>query len=193
MPGYAQTLSNVGRAGARARGAAERGAISSNAYGAQIGDIYQKELDALQNLGIQQAQYKSAQLGNVAQAEGAMAGQKEQQWNINQYVPYQTELNRWGEQKRQSTENLFGAMQSGISGLTDLLGTSYYTKMLQGLQGTGSGATLGNQSKPLGGVNAQNNLLGTIGGILKNIPIQNESPYEKILREQKLAGYTPER
>ena len=35
MPGYQQTLSNIGQAGARARGAAERGAISSASYGAR--------------------------------------------------------------------------------------------------------------------------------------------------------------
>jgi hypothetical protein len=41
MPGYEQMLSQTEQSGARARGAAERGAISSAAYGSQVGDIQQ--------------------------------------------------------------------------------------------------------------------------------------------------------
>jgi len=74
--------------------------------------LYQKELDALQNLGIQQEQYKSAQLANISQAEGALAGQKSEQWNINKFLPWQTEINRYGEQRKTGMENLFGAIQS---------------------------------------------------------------------------------
>lgn len=134
MPGYEQTLSNVGQAGARARGAAERGAISSSAYGAQVGDIYQKELDAIQNLGIQQEEYKTSMLDKVAQAQGQLGEQKSEQWNINKFLPWQTEMNRYGEMKKTGMENLFGAVQGGVSNITDLVGTSYYKKILEGLK-----------------------------------------------------------
>jgi hypothetical protein len=134
MPGYQQTLSNIGQAGGRARGAAERGAISSTAYGSQVGDLYQKELDALQGLGVQQAQYKQAQLGNITQAEGAIAGQKEQQWNINKFIPWQTEMNRYGEQRQAGIQNLFAGIQSGVGNITDLIGTKYYVDQLKALQ-----------------------------------------------------------
>lgn len=133
MPGYAQTLSNIGQAGARARGAAERGAISSNAYGAQVSDLYQKELDALQGLRVQQEQYKTAQLGNIAQAQGALGAQKSEQWNINQFLPWQTEMNRYSEQKSTGMQNLFSGIQSGIGVVSDYLGTKYYTDAMKGL------------------------------------------------------------
>lgn len=134
MPEYNQTLSQIDQLGARSRGAAERGAISSNAYGSQVGNLYQKELDALQNLGVQQEQYKSAQLDKISGAEQAMAGQKEQQWNINKFLPWQIEMNRFGEQKQAGIQNLFSGIQSGIGNITDFLGTKYYTETLKGLQ-----------------------------------------------------------
>lgn len=130
MPGYEQLQSNIGQAGARARGAAERGAISSNAYGAQVGDIYQKELDAIQNLGIQQEQYKTAMMDKVAGAQGQLAGQKAEQWNINKFLPWQTEMNRYGEQKSAGMQNLFSGIQSGMGSISDFLGTRYYTDTL---------------------------------------------------------------
>lgn len=140
-PGYDQTLANIGQSGARARGAAERGAISSVSYGSQVGDIYQKELDAIQNLGVQQEQWKASQMQNVAGAQAAMGEQKAQQWNVNQYVPWQTEMNRYGEQRATGMQNLFQGIQSGLGSITDLLGTSYYTKSLQGLYGQGGTGT----------------------------------------------------
>ena len=132
-PGYSQSLANMEQAGARARGAAERGAISSVSYGSQVSDIYQKELDAIQNLGVQQEQWKASQMQNVAGAQAAMGEQKAQQWNVNQYVPWQTEMNRLGEQKATGMQNLFQGIQSGLGGISDLLGTKYYTSVLKGL------------------------------------------------------------
>lgn len=134
MPGYDQTLAQIDQAGARGRGSAERGSISSNAYGSQVGDIYQKELDAIRGLGIKQEEYKTSMLDKVAGAEGAMAGQKAEQWNINKFMPWQTEMNRYGDMAKTGTQNLFGAIQSGVSGVTDFLGTKYYSDTLKGLQ-----------------------------------------------------------
>lgn len=133
MPGYGQTLENISQAGARARGAAERGAISSNAYGAQVSDLYQKELDALQNLGIQQEQYKASQLDKMAQAQSALGAQKSEQWNLNQFVPWQTEMNRYSEQKSTGMQNLFSGIQGGLGVASDFIGTDYYKKVLAGL------------------------------------------------------------
>jgi hypothetical protein len=135
MPGYGLMLGQTEQAGARARGAAERGAISSTSYGQQIGDIYQKELDAIQNLGIQQAQYKSGMLDKVTGAEGMMGQQKTEQWNLNKFLPWQTEMNRWGEKTKANTEGFWGAIQSGMGGVMDLLGTKYYADILGKLQG----------------------------------------------------------
>lgn len=172
MPGYEQTLSKFGKARERAIGASERGAISSSAYGAQVGDIYQKELDALQNLGIQQEQYKTGMLGNVAQAQTALAGQKEQQFNINQYVPWQTEMNRYGEMQKTGMENLFGGIQKGVGGLMDLAGTKYYTDALKGLYPQGGTSAMGNQATmPTPSYDPQKNLFETTRKLLQGVNI----------------------
>jgi len=141
MPGYEQTLGQIGQLGARTRGAAERGAISSTAYGSRVSDIYQKELDALQNLGIQQEQYKTSMLDKVVGAQAGLGEQKAQQWNLNQNLPWQTEMNRMGEQKQAGLQNLFSGIQSMAGGLTDLAGTKYYTEALRGLYPQGTGGT----------------------------------------------------
>jgi len=132
-PGEAKELSDVYQSGARARGAAERGAISSAAYGSQVGNIYQKELDAIQGLGVKQAEYKQAQLANMAQAEGQLGQQKSAQWEMNKYMPWQTEMNRYGEKEKMGIQNLFGAIQSGVSTASDYFGTKYATDVIKGL------------------------------------------------------------
>jgi hypothetical protein len=176
MPGYEQTLSQTGQAGARARGAAERGAISSTAYGAQVGDIYQKELDAIQGLGVKQAEYKQAQLANVAQAEGQLGQQKSQQWEVNKYMPWQTEMNRYREMQKGGMQNLFGAIQSGVGTMTDFLGTKYATDAIKGLYPPQNGSTgQGGMSNPTVGGNysPQQNLLNTLKGLTGGLKINN--------------------
>lgn len=134
MPGYEQSLTQMGQAGARARGTAERGAISSTAYGTQAGDIYQKELDAIQNLQTSQAQFKAQQTQNVVGAEQELARQKAEQWNINVNVPWQTKMNELTSRYGALTGNAANARESGMSGLMNFAGTSYYQKMLEMLQ-----------------------------------------------------------
>jgi len=134
MPGYQRGLNQIGQIGARARGSAERGAISSNAFGASVSAQQQKELDAIMNLNTQNEQFKLQGVDKIAGAEQLMAGQKEQQFNINKFLPWQTEMNRYGEMQKGGMQNLFGALQSGASNMTDLIGTKYYRDALNGLK-----------------------------------------------------------
>lgn len=148
MPGYSQTLSEIGQAGARARGGAERGAISSNAYMSSVGDIYQKELDAIQGLGVQQEKYKTEQAQNVMAQQGFMGEQKAQQWNLNKNLPWQTEMNRLGEAKAANTQGLSSEIQGLGGNVTDLLGTKMMTDTLKGLNPQSSSTTGG--KNPMG-------------------------------------------
>jgi len=177
MPGYQRGLGQIEQVGARSRGAAERGAISSNTYGASVSAQQQKELDAIMNLNLQNEQFKLQGVDKIAGAEGAIAGQKEQQWNINKFLPWQTEMNRYSEMQKGGMQNLFGALQSGASNITDLIGTKYYTDALKGLQGGGSSGVIGGggfQSAPLGdGYSPQNNLLDTTKKLLSGININH--------------------
>jgi hypothetical protein len=133
MPGYEQTLSQMGQAGARARGSAERGAISSSAYGAQVGDIYQKELDAIQGLGVQQEQYKTSMLDKVAGAQGVMGQQKANQWDLNVNIPWQTQMNEKSSQYDALLGNAANSRESATSSLMNFAGTQYYKQMMESL------------------------------------------------------------
>ena len=173
MPGYDQQLSQIGQAGARARGSAERGAISSTAYGSQVGSIYQKELDAIQNLGVQQEQYKTVMLDKGAGAEGVLASQKGDQWNQNENLKWQqkrNELTGISQAEQTNDANAWLAFQNSIA---DYAGTKYYTDALKGLQNSGVAGTVNNgfQSNPLGGYNPQDNLNKTLKSQLGNIKI----------------------
>jgi len=135
MPGYERGLDQMGQISARNRGAAERGAISSNAYSSSVSNLQQKELDAIQNWNQSNAEFKLAGVDKIAGAEQMLGGQKEQQWNINKFLPWQTEMNRYGEMKKSGIENLFGGIQTATSGISDLLGTKYYTDALAKTRG----------------------------------------------------------
>ena len=134
MPGYQRGLNQIGQVGARSRGAAERGAISSNAYASSISSQQQKELDAIMNLNQQNEQFKLQGVDKIAGAEQMMAGQKTEKMNWEKLIPHQTELNRYGDMWGGGIKNLFGALQSGASNITDLVGTKYYQDALKGLQ-----------------------------------------------------------
>jgi len=123
MPGYDQQLSQIGQASARAWGRRKEGAISSNVL--MDTDIYQKELDAIRGLGIKQEQYKSSMLDKVAGAQGILGGQKlaKQEWE--ELIPYQTELNRYGEMQKGGIENIFKGIQGMGMTASDLWGTKY--------------------------------------------------------------------
>jgi hypothetical protein len=129
-PGFEQQLDQISQLGARARGSAERGAISSTAYGSQVADIYQKELDAMQKEYISNKEFKLSGVDKTAGATAMLGEKQTEQWNINKYIPWQTEMNRWGEKAKANTEGFWGALQGGIGGITDFLGTKYATDVL---------------------------------------------------------------
>jgi len=134
MPGYQRGLNQIEQVGARGRGAAERGAISSNAYASSISSQQQKELDAIMNLNIQNEQFKLAGVDKIAGAEGMMAGQKEQQWNLNEFLPWQTKVSYLGESAKARTEGAYGALNAFGSNLSDLAGTKYLMDAYKGLK-----------------------------------------------------------
>ena len=137
MPGLGGRLDQITQTGARARGAAERGAISSSAYGAQVGDIYQKELDEIQKRYLENTEFKLSGVDKIAGATATLGEKQSEQWNINKFLPWQTEMNRFGEQKQAGIQNLFSGIQSGVSTAMDFMGTQYYKEALKGLQGNG--------------------------------------------------------
>jgi hypothetical protein len=56
-------------------------------------DMYAKEMEALNNLAYQDAQFRAQGMDKLMQANMAMAGQKEKQWETNTWIPSQMRLN----------------------------------------------------------------------------------------------------
>jgi len=144
-PGYASQLSEIRQASAREYGRRERGAISSNAL--MAGDIYQKELDAIQGLARMNEEWAAKQAQNINLARGAIGEQKLQKQSWESLIPWQTEMNRLGEQKASYMQGLMGALQGLGQNVTDLYGTKSFTDFYKGLYPQGGAGGSGDITK----------------------------------------------
>jgi hypothetical protein len=138
MAGYGQMRSDIGQAGARSRGEAERTTISGVANAALQGQLLQKEIDAIQNLGIQQEQYKTGMLTNVAGAKMGFAGQKAEQWNQDKNIAWQQRMNQWTSENEAERTNEENSWETMLNSLGNLAGTKYYADMYKKLYPKGS-------------------------------------------------------
>jgi len=137
MPGQDIIEGNIQQSSARARTAAERGAISSASYGAQASDIYSKELEAIQDLGIKSAEFQWANQGQLGEAMQMYGGQQEKAQDWNTLGKWTTGMNvtesQWGA-RNQNANAFFGNAAADIS---NFAGTEYYRKMLEQQGGKG--------------------------------------------------------
>ena len=176
MPGQDIIEGNIQQSSARARTAAERGAISSASYGAQASDIYSKELEAIQDLGIKSAEFQWANQGQLGEAMQMYGGQQEKAADWNSMGRWSTGLNVLESQMGARTQNANNYLGNAAAGLLNFAGTSYYQQMLNQTQGGGSmppTGLLGRQSAPVGQPQgAQDKLLDTTRGMMQGI-----SPY----------------
>jgi hypothetical protein len=134
LPGYDQIKDNISQAGAEARTSAEKGAISSNSYGRAVGDIYSKQLEAFQNLGIQSAQWRDTQKQNYVDTLRQGANYSDQEFKINKLQPWETQMNIYQGNKQAGAQNLFGGVEGAANAFSSFVGTKYYQDMLKSLQ-----------------------------------------------------------
>ncbi len=135
LPGYGIYKENIGQATSQALSAAEKGAISSNVYGKQVGDIYQKNLNALRDLTVQSAQFQQGQKENYMRTLQQGAGYSDQEFQFNKLQPWEIQMNMAQSQKQTGTQNLFGGMEGMASTLSSFAGTKYYSDIMKGLMG----------------------------------------------------------
>jgi hypothetical protein len=93
-----------------------------------------KELDALKQLGLASAQWRSQQRQNLAQEQNFMGQREDELWQYNVADPWNIRSNMANEQRMAGAQNTFGGANDLTSGLMNFAGTSAYLKMLQGLQ-----------------------------------------------------------
>jgi hypothetical protein len=133
MPGFDTELSQIGQTTAQSTQAAERGAISSNAYMDAVNKLNQQALTFQQNLGIRNEQYQSGMTEKALGAELGLGEQKAQQWNINEYGKWQTMMNFYGEKAGVASQNLWGGINDISGTLANFAGTKAYLDVLERL------------------------------------------------------------
>ena len=137
MPGQDILEENIQQSSARARTAAERGAISSASYGAQASDIYSKELEAIQDLGIKSAEFQWANQGQLGEAMNMYGQQQEKANDWNVQGKWSTGLNVLESQMGAKTQNANAYLGNAAAGLANFAGTEYYRRMLEQMGGKG--------------------------------------------------------
>jgi hypothetical protein len=188
MPGQRYLEQNIGNAASQARTASEQGAISSNVYQSQVGNIFEKQANALQDLSMQSAQWQQQQKENLISTLGKGSNYSDTEWTENSLRPWEMNMNLYQSQKQAGAQNAWGGAEGLIQGLSSFAGTKYYQDILKGLMSQNKTAQGGNQSKPVGTpYNATPNLMqGT--NIAK--PLSNLTPYERMQWELANQGYT---
>lgn len=137
MPGQDILEENIQQSSARARTAAERGAISSASYGAQASDIYAKELEAIQDLGIKSAEFQWANQGQLGEAMNMYGQQQEKAQDWNKIGAWSTKMNTIESQMGAKTQNANAYLGNAAAGLLQFAGTDYYKRMLEQTGGQG--------------------------------------------------------
>jgi len=134
MPGMDKYQQMYGEATSRAMTSAERGSISSNVYQGAVQSAQDRELQALQQLAIMGAQYKTQASQQLETAQNRMGGLQQEAWDFNTNQPYQMKLQMASENKQAGWQNLYGGLNDISQTVMNFAGTRYYTDMLKSLQ-----------------------------------------------------------
>jgi hypothetical protein len=126
----------IGESTAKANTYLERGAMGSNQYMSGVLQGQDKELDAIRNLGIMSAQWRTQQKQNLATEQGVMGGLQDQAWDYNVNQPWQIKANMANEQRQAGSQNLFGGLEGIGSSIMNYAGTKAY---LDALKASGNG------------------------------------------------------
>ena len=135
MPGMQRYEDLIGETTARAMTGAERGSISSNVYQGAVQSAQDRELQALQNLAMIGANYKTQAMQNLAGAQTQMGQLQDQAFEYNQNIPWNIRATMAQEKIQAGGQNLFGGLGDISQSVMNFTGTRYYTDMLKSLQG----------------------------------------------------------
>lgn len=137
MPGQGYAEQNIGQAYSQAIGNLVKGAISSNVYQRGVGDLYQKTLNAYQDLAQQSAQWQDQQQANLSAARQRGMQFSDQEWSQNKLFPWEMKANMATDKIQAGQQNMSSGFGGALGGLSDFAGTSYYNAMLKKLMGNG--------------------------------------------------------
>ena len=133
MPGMQRQEQLIGETTARAMTGAERGSISSNVYMGAVQSAQDKELQALQNLAMMGAQYKTQAMQNLAGAQTQMGQLQDQAFEYNQNIPWNIRATMAQEKIQAGGQNLFGGLGDISSTVQNFVGTKYMQEIFKSL------------------------------------------------------------
>jgi len=139
LPGQDLIEAKLGRATGRSIRQAERFAPSSTAALGAISDVYGREQDAIRDLGIQFAQYKAAQQGQLAAGLGQAAQYSDQEFYLNKMQPWEQKMNELWSQKQAGFGNMWSGTTGAAGTFMDYAGTRAYTDAMSGMLSPQSG------------------------------------------------------
>ena len=133
MPGMQRYEDLIGETTARAMTGAERGSISSNVYMGAVQSAQDKELQALQNLAMMGAKYKTEAMQNLAGAQTQMGQLQDQAFEYNVNVPWNIRATMAQEKIQAGGQNLFGGLGDISSTVQNFVGTKYMQEIFKSL------------------------------------------------------------
>ena len=133
LPGYDIMKGQIDQSGAKAMSYAERGAMGSNQYMSAALSSQDKELDAIKNLGLMSAQWKTQQQQNLIQGQQMMGGLQDTQFQTNKLDPWNIKANMASERMGAGMQNLFGGLGDIGSSIQNYAGTKAMVDMYQSL------------------------------------------------------------
>jgi hypothetical protein len=102
-----------------------------------VSNIYDKELQAIQDLGIKSAEFQQQNQQNLAQGMQMMGTQQEKAQDFNVLGKWATNMNQLESKMGASAGGASNAWQGLVGGLSSFAGTSYYNQLLKQMQNQG--------------------------------------------------------
>jgi len=123
LPGYDIMKGQIDQSGAKAMNYAERGAMGSNQYMSAALSSQDKELDAIKNLGLMSAQWRTQQQQNLIQGQQMMGGLQDTQFQTNKLDPWNIKANMASERMGAGMSNLFSGLEGMGGSIMNYAGT----------------------------------------------------------------------
>jgi len=139
LPGQSLMENKLGAQTAFGQRAAEKYAgTSGQALGAVTG-LYGQQMNAVRDLGIQFANFKSQRQAELGQAQQVMAQAQDKQWEINQWLPAQYRYGELQSQKQAGAANLWGGLQDVAGAGMNFMGGMAQQNAMQSMNPWGGG------------------------------------------------------
>jgi len=151
MPGRTYAEERLGRTTAAGVRNIGRMAPSSSAALGAVTDVFGKRMDAERELGYNAALWRAQMMQNYQSQLGQMAQYQDQAFNLNQWIPYQQQMNELQSQRMAGQQNLWGGIQGLANTASGFMGDMSQLGAMQQMFPQG-GMNYGNYSLPNYGV-----------------------------------------